>query len=417
MATADTSETVAHNPPCTRRGSKDLPPDLRIVLLGSSVSENSGVGNFILGRAAFDSEAPPDVVERVGGRLKDRHVTIINSPQLLQTNISDHQITQTVRECVYLSDPGPHVIVLLLKHDQCSTEYQECVEKVLLSFSERVLQHAIVITTQEPTGTNDILQKIIQKCANRHFSLQRSSSPDDLLQMFDNIVQMNDRHHLDCEGLQNFSMTQQPTEIFSEGVKLNLVVCGSDGTLKSAISEQILQQTDRRSDMELHGRQISLVELPALTRLSEEEMMCQTLRCVSRCHPGVHVFLLIIPDAPLTVEDKAEVEKIHRIFSLSINKHILILIMQNSEHQTAELNKQTQSVIESFGGRHLFFGTKTQVSTLMENIEQMLEENGEGFFSTETFWEAHMKKLEEMLKKFHSLQTDIQSQGNLPKGQ
>ncbi|KAL1278930.1 hypothetical protein QQF64_025603 [Cirrhinus molitorella] len=59
----------------------------------------------------------------------------------------------------------------------------------------------------------------------------------------------------------------------SDGVKLNLVVCGSDGTLKSSISEQILQQTDRRSDVE-----ISLVELPALCnpRLSEEEVIHQT---------------------------------------------------------------------------------------------------------------------------------------------
>ncbi len=72
--------------------------DLRIVLLGKSVSENSGVGNFILGRAALDNEAPLDVVERVRGRVKDRHVTVINSPQLLQTNISDHQLTQTVRD-------------------------------------------------------------------------------------------------------------------------------------------------------------------------------------------------------------------------------------------------------------------------------------------------------------------------------
>ncbi|RXN34469.1 GTPase IMAP family member 7-like isoform X1 [Labeo rohita] len=123
---------------------------VRIVLLGSSVSENSLLGNFILGRAAFDSEAPPDVVERVAGRLKDRHVIIINSPQLLQTNISDHQITQTVRECVHLSDPGPHVIVLLLKHEPCSAEDQERVEKVLLSFSERVYQHTIVLSTREP---------------------------------------------------------------------------------------------------------------------------------------------------------------------------------------------------------------------------------------------------------------------------
>ncbi|KAK9978922.1 hypothetical protein ABG768_020658 [Culter alburnus] len=418
MSAADTRVIVAHIPPRRRRRSKDKPPMMRIVLLGKSVSENSGVGNLLLGRAAFDSEAPPDVVERVGGRLKDRHVMVINSPQLLQTNISDHQITQTVRECVNLSDPGPHVIVLLLKHDQCSAEDQQCVEKVLDSFSERVYQHTMVLTTQEPTETNDILQKIIQKSFNRHFSLQRSSSPDDLLQMFEDIVKMNDGRHLDCaEESRYFTMKQQDTERLSEGVKLNLVVCGSDGTLKSSISELILQQTDRRSDVDLHGRQISLVDLPALfnTRLSEEEVMRQTLRCVSLCHPGVHVFLLIIPDAPLNNEDKAEMEEIQRIFSSRINKHMMILIMQNSEHQTEELNEETQSVIERFGGRHHFFGPNTQVSTLMENIEKITEENRGEFYSTETFLEAQMEKLmkyEEMKKKIDSLETHLLSQGS-----
>ncbi|XP_067237225.1 uncharacterized protein [Chanodichthys erythropterus] len=189
----------------------------------------------------------------------------------------------------------PHVIILLLKHDQCSAEDQECVEKVLDFFSERVYQHTMVLTTQEPTETNDILQKIIQKCFNRHFSLQRRSSPDDLLKAFEDIVKMNDGRHLVCakeEASQYFTMKKQATERLSEGVKLNLVVCGSDGTLKSSVSDQILR------DIELHGRQISLVNLPALfnTRLSEEEVMRQTLRCVS--HPVVHVFLLIIPDAP-----------------------------------------------------------------------------------------------------------------------
>ncbi|XP_016114278.1 LOW QUALITY PROTEIN: interferon-induced very large GTPase 1-like [Sinocyclocheilus grahami] len=363
---------VVHNPPRRRRWSKEPPPQMRIVVLGSSVSENSLVGNFILGRAAFDSEAPPDVVERVGGRLKDRHVMVINSPQLLQTNISAHQLTQTVRECVHLSDPGPHVIVLLLRHEPCSAEDQERVEKVLLSFSEQVYQHTMVLTTQEPTETSDILQNIIQKCANKHFGLQRSSSPDDLLQMFEDIVKMNDGLRLDCAEV-------------SECKKLNLVVCGSDGTLKS----------------------------PALIRLSEEDVLRQTLRCVSLCHPGVHVFILIIPDAPLNNEDKAETEKIQRIFSPRINKHIMILINQNPERQTAELNEETQSVIESFGGRHYFIDLNTQVSTLMENIEQMLEENRGEFFSTETFLDAQMIKLlkfEEMKKKIQSLETHVLSQ-------
>ncbi|ROJ25799.1 GTPase IMAP family member 4 [Anabarilius grahami] len=268
------------------------------------------------------------------------------------------------------------------------------------------------ILEAEPTETNDILQKIIQKCFNRHFSLQRSSSPDDLLLMIEDIVKMNDGRHLDCaEGSQYFTMKQQDTERISESVKLNLVVCGSDGTLKSSISEQILQQTDRRSDVDLHGRQISLVDLPALfnTRLSEEEVMRQTLRCVSLCHPGVHVFLLIIPGAPLNNEDKAEMEEIQRIFSSRINKHMMILIMQNSEHQTEELNEETQSVIERFGGTHHFFGPNAQVSTLMENIEKMLEENRGEFYSTETFLEVQMEKLMkyEEMKKIDSLETHL----------
>ncbi|XP_073799903.1 uncharacterized protein [Danio rerio] len=396
--------------------------DLRIVLLGKSVSENSEVGNFILGRSAFDSEAPPGVVERVGGRLRDRHVTLINSPQLLHTNISDDQITQTVRECVSLSDPGPHVVVLLLQHQQCSAEDQERVEKLQDSFSECLFQHTMVLSTQESTEPNDILQEIIQKCSNRHFSLQRSSSADDLLEAFEDIEQSNDGRYLICaqyEASQGFTVDNQITR--RDCGKLNVVVCGSNGSLKSSISELIPQHTIRRSgsvstDVDLYGRQINVLELPALfkTELSEEEVMRQTLDCVSLCQPGVHAFLFIISDAPLTDEDKAEMEVIQRVFSSRINKHLITLIMQNSEHQTAELNDETQAVTESFGGRHCIFGPTTQVSTMMENIEQMLEENREEVYSTDTFLEAQMKKLlhyEDMKKKLHSLETNLLSQG------
>ncbi len=63
----------------------------------------------------------------------------------------------------------------------------------------------------------------------------------------------------------------------------------------------------------------------------------------------------------------------------------------------------------------IVFGPKTPVSTLMENIEQMLEENRGEFFSTETFLQAQMKKLmkyKEMKEKINSLETHLLSQGN-----
>ncbi|KAL0199467.1 hypothetical protein M9458_008007, partial [Cirrhinus mrigala] len=109
-----------------------------------------------------------------------------------------------------------------------------------------------------------------------------------------------------------------------------------------------------------------------------EKLMRQTLHCVSLCHPGVHVFIFIIPDAPLSNEDKAEMEEIQRIFSSRINKHIMILIKQNSERQTAELNEETQSVIQSFGGRRHFIETflVTQMEKLMK-YEEMKKKQSE----------------------------------------
>ncbi|XDV11700.1 hypothetical protein PO909_000560, partial [Leuciscus waleckii] len=81
-------------------------------------------------------------------------------------------------------------------------------------------------------------------------------------------------------------------------------------------------------------------------------------------------------------------------------------------HSVTERKPQTQSVIETFGGRHFFFGPTTQVSTLMENVEQMVEENRGEFFSTKTLFEAQVKKLlqfEEMKKKIDSLETHLLS--------
>ncbi|XP_050958924.1 golgin subfamily A member 6-like protein 22 isoform X1 [Labeo rohita] len=164
--------------------------------------------------------------------------------------------------------------------------------------------------------------------------------------------------------------------------KLNLVVCGRDETLKSSISELIRQQTDRRSDVDLHGRLINLVELPALIRLSEEEVMRQTLHCVSLCHPGVHVFLLVIPDAPLNNEDKAEIETIQKIFDS--REHFVLLFTTNLsvEGLAADLvqsNTECQRLISHCGGQYRLMGLKEpvnsrQIPELLDYIENMKTE-------------------------------------------
>ncbi|XP_052395548.1 interferon-induced very large GTPase 1-like [Carassius gibelio] len=164
----------------------------------------------------FDSEAP-DQVQKQRGVFK----SVVNFPHLLQPHLSDHQITEAVKECMHLSDPGPHVIILVLKNDQCSREDQEHVEKVLHSFSDKVYEHTMVLSIQEsdsePTEVNDVIKEIIKKCSSRHYQLKKGSPPPNLREKIENFAQTNSRRYLVCdefansEGSEN-SVEQQVTE-------------------------------------------------------------------------------------------------------------------------------------------------------------------------------------------------------------
>ncbi|KAA0711879.1 GTPase IMAP family member 4 [Triplophysa tibetana] len=369
----------------------------------------------MLGKPVFESEFPPDYHSE---RVRGKHVTLINCPHLLQPNLSSHHISQTLRECVYLSDPGPHAIMLIFKHDdECSREDQERIETILNSFSDSVYEHVLVMTTHDSNRVHQTVNKNIQqhidKCSNRHFRLEANSSLDELEETLQSIGQMSSRRYLICE--KSLTMMKQAEE--TDVVKLNVVVCGSerslgDRRLKSSILKLMLKEGSRRSDcvmkieMEVCGRLINLLELPALfnTSVSAEELMRQILCCLSLCHPGVHVFLLIVPHHPLTDDHKAEMEEIHRIFSSRIKNHTMILIMQESEHTTAELDGVTESVIKHYAERFHFFNPNARVSTLLERIEQMVEDNSGASFSTQNFLDEQIKlmKSKEMKRKILS---------------
>ncbi|KAF3851551.1 hypothetical protein F7725_013323 [Dissostichus mawsoni] len=87
--------------------------ELRVVLLGNSWSERSSVGNFILGWTVFNTEEEPDHCQRESGQLEGEIVVVINTPDLLHSFISEDKLTEHF--CVRLSDPGPHVFLLLLQ--------------------------------------------------------------------------------------------------------------------------------------------------------------------------------------------------------------------------------------------------------------------------------------------------------------
>ncbi|XP_051735956.1 nuclear factor 7, ovary-like isoform X3 [Ctenopharyngodon idella] len=169
--------------------------DLRIVLLGKNITENNRVGNFILGRAAFESEAPADVelnIEKHRGKLKDRDVTVINAPHLLRPNLSITQITQGVKECVNLSAPGPHVIILVLQQNDFSDNNRHRVKYVLNEFSKEAPIHTIVLTDEREINSNCIHQ-LIKECGDEHlqFDERKSGFHSEILERVEKILKEN----------------------------------------------------------------------------------------------------------------------------------------------------------------------------------------------------------------------------------
>ncbi|XP_050958216.1 uncharacterized protein LOC127159442 [Labeo rohita] len=223
---------------------------------------------------------------------------------------------------------------------------------------------------------------------------------------------------------------------FSRKQKLNLVLCGCDSTLKvsvskllrgkkikpshqRAISEECVKREER-----IHGHVISLLELPALTRLSEEEVMRQTLNCVSLCDPGVHVFLLIVPAGPLNNDERAEIEKIQKIFYSRDHFMVLFtteLIIIKKVTNFVESNPELQRLISRCGGQYRVMGfnepeNSRQIPDLLDYIENLKTEP----YSLQMYVKARENRArheleeqhkKEMQNKIKELQEMVQSEG------
>ena len=163
------------------------------------------MGNFILETTVFNTEEEPDRCLRFSGRVKEREIVLINTPDLLHPNMSEDRLTEHVETCERLSDPGPHVFLLVLQPEDFTEEHKLKLCRVLNLFSDQSFDHTLVLISaprEESPGlmdeymSNPTLRDMIRECRSSSLWLLDRQQ---LLTLIDTMVMANNGDHLSCE--------------------------------------------------------------------------------------------------------------------------------------------------------------------------------------------------------------------------